>query len=107
MSTTRFVLTEDDLPRQWYNMAPDRLIPLLPPLRQANVHPVFPAGLSPLFPLESGLIEARAVNQLAAFEMTVHFARSEGTLTAPEKDYECPAEAIAMGMADLPEVAAR
>jgi tryptophan synthase beta chain len=43
-------------------------------------------GMSPLVSLlkEHGLIEARAVHQLATFEAGVRFARAEGILPAPE-----------------------
>ncbi len=52
MSTTKFVLTEDDLPRQWYNIAPDLPNPPLPPLHPGTLQPVGPADLAPLFPME-------------------------------------------------------
>jgi len=43
-------------------------------------------GMAPLVSLlkEQGLIEARAVHQLATFEAGVRFARAEGILPAPE-----------------------
>ncbi|MEX2598147.1 MAG: TrpB-like pyridoxal-phosphate dependent enzyme, partial [Dehalococcoidia bacterium] len=43
-------------------------------------------GMAPLISLaaEQGLIEARAVPQLATFEAAVQFARAEGIMPAPE-----------------------
>ncbi len=51
---TRIVLSEDDLPRQWYNLAADLPTPLRPPLGPDG-KPVSPSMLEPIFP--HGLIE--------------------------------------------------
>jgi tryptophan synthase beta chain len=46
-------------------------------------------GMSPLIShlVQLGLIEARAVNQLATFEAGIQFARSEGFISAPETNH--------------------
>ncbi len=51
-SKTRFILTEDDLPRFWYNINADSPIPPAPVLHPATMEPVTPDFLSVLFPME-------------------------------------------------------
>lgn len=50
--TTKFLLTEDDLPKAWYNLVAD--LPSLPPppLHPGTGQPIGPADLAPLFPME-------------------------------------------------------
>src|SRR3954464_13068807 len=50
--TTKFLLTENDLPKDWYNIAPDLPTPVPPPLHPGTGQPIGPADLTPLFPLE-------------------------------------------------------
>ena len=50
--TTKYLLTEDDLPREWYNIAPDLPSPLPPPLHPGTLQPIGPEDLAPLFPME-------------------------------------------------------
>ena len=50
--TTKFVLTEDDLPKDWYNISPDLPSPLPPPLHPGTRQPIGPADLAPIFPME-------------------------------------------------------
>ena len=52
MSDTRYLLTEADLPKDWYNIAPDLPAPLPPPLHPGTGQPIGPADLAPLFPME-------------------------------------------------------
>jgi tryptophan synthase beta chain len=47
---TRIVLTEDEMPKQWYNLAADLPTPLLPPLGPDG-KPVSPDMLAPVFPM--------------------------------------------------------
>ena len=47
---TKYVLDEDDLPTQWYNVIPDLPEPPPPPLHPGTREPVGPADLAPLFP---------------------------------------------------------
>ncbi len=51
MSETKIVLSERDIPRQWYNIAADLDTPLKPPLHPATKQPVGPDDLAPLFPM--------------------------------------------------------
>ncbi|MGW5722957.1 TrpB-like pyridoxal phosphate-dependent enzyme [Amycolatopsis sp. NPDC003865] len=47
---TKYVLDEDELPTQWYNVIPDLPEPPPPPLHPGTREPVGPADLAPLFP---------------------------------------------------------
>jgi len=47
---TKVLLNEDELPRQWYNLAADLQGPLLPP-RGPDGSPVTPEMLAPVFPM--------------------------------------------------------
>jgi len=48
---TKFLLSEEDIPRSWYNIAADLLHPPAPPLHPGTKQPVTPDDLAPLFPL--------------------------------------------------------
>ena len=48
-------LTDEEMPRQWYNVLPDLPTPLPPPLHPGTGQPIGPDDLAPLFPM--GLIE--------------------------------------------------
>ena len=50
--TTKFLLTEKDLPSEWYNVAPDLPSPLPPPLHPGTHQPIGPEDLAPLFSME-------------------------------------------------------
>jgi len=45
-------LTEDEMPKYWYNIQADMPNPALPPLHPGTKQPVGPEDLAPLFPLE-------------------------------------------------------
>ena len=47
---TRVILTEDEMPKQWYNLAADLPSPMLPPLGPDG-KPVSPDMLAPVFPM--------------------------------------------------------
>ncbi len=49
---TRFLLSENDLPRFWYNIQADSPVPPAPVLHPATLEPVTPDFLSVLFPME-------------------------------------------------------
>ena len=49
---TKFLLSETDIPRDWYNIAPDLPSPLPPPLHPGTLQPIGPGDLAPLFPME-------------------------------------------------------
>jgi tryptophan synthase beta chain len=47
----KFFLSEQDMPREWYNIQADLPIPLPPPLNPATGEPITPDMLSPIFPM--------------------------------------------------------
>lgn len=51
---TEFVLTQNDMPKRWYNVQADLPTPLPPVLHPVTLQPVGPGDLSPIFPM--GLI---------------------------------------------------
>jgi tryptophan synthase beta chain len=51
METIKYSLTEDRIPRVWYNIVPDLPKPLAPVLHPATHKPVGPDDLAPLFPM--------------------------------------------------------
>ena len=60
MEQTKIVLEENEMPRQWYNLAADLPTPLLPPLGPDG-NPVSPDMLAPVFPMN--LIEQEVSQQ--------------------------------------------
>jgi tryptophan synthase beta chain len=48
---TKFLLSEDEIPRSWYNIMADLRIPPPPVLHPGTKEPVTPDDLSPLFPM--------------------------------------------------------
>jgi tryptophan synthase beta chain len=48
--TTRFLLSQADIPQQWYNLPADFPEPLPPPLHPGTRKPVTPDMMTPLFP---------------------------------------------------------
>ncbi len=51
LQQTKYILTEDQIPRAWYNINADLPVPLSPPLHPATLQPVGPDDLAPLFPM--------------------------------------------------------
>lgn len=51
MEQTKYLLTEKDIPRQWYNIAADMPNPMKPPLHPGTGQPIGPEALAPLFPM--------------------------------------------------------
>src|ERR687883_2135344 len=49
---TKITLTEDEIPRQWYNVIPDLPSRPQPVLHPGTLQPVGPDDLAPLFPME-------------------------------------------------------
>ncbi|HKE13489.1 MAG TPA: pyridoxal-phosphate dependent enzyme, partial [Kofleriaceae bacterium] len=49
--TTKYLLSEDRLPRRWYNILADLATPPAPVLHPGTQQPVTPADLEPLFPM--------------------------------------------------------
>jgi tryptophan synthase beta chain len=60
VAETRITLNENEIPRQWYNIAADLPKPLLPPLHPGTMQPIGPADLAPLFPMDLILQEVSA-----------------------------------------------
>src|SRR5947209_7811484 len=48
----KILLTEDQIPTQWYNVIPDLPSPPPPPLHPGTMQPVGPEDLAPLFPMD-------------------------------------------------------
>jgi len=55
MDAYKIVLSETDIPQEWYNIQPDLPRPLPPYLHPATGQPVGPQDLAPIFPM--GLIQ--------------------------------------------------
>ncbi len=51
METVKYTLSEESIPRAWYNIVPDLPSPLAPVLHPATHQPVGPDDLAPLFPM--------------------------------------------------------
>jgi tryptophan synthase beta chain len=51
MADRRVVLSEQEIPRQWFNIIPDLPQPPRPPLHPGTGQPVGPQDLSPIFPM--------------------------------------------------------
>ena len=49
--TRRITLTEQEIPRAWYNIQADIPEPLDPPLHPGTMQPIGPADLAPIFPM--------------------------------------------------------
>ncbi len=59
--TVKITLNEDEMPRQWYNIAADMPTPMQPPLHPGTGQPVGPDDLAPVFPMN--LIEQEVSQQ--------------------------------------------
>jgi len=51
MEVKKFLLTEDEMPRQWYNIAADMPSGMQPPLHPGTGQPLGPDDLAPIFPM--------------------------------------------------------
>src|SRR5689334_12274511 len=52
MDRTRFELSEEQIPKAFYNIAADLKSPPPPPLNPGTGQPIGPGDLAPLFPME-------------------------------------------------------
>ena len=52
MDRVKIELSEEDIPKQWYNIQADLKTPLDPPLNPATGEPIGPKDLSAIFPME-------------------------------------------------------
>lgn len=50
--TRKILLTEKEIPEQWYNIQADMPNPVKPPLHPGTKEPIGPDDLAPLFPME-------------------------------------------------------
>ena len=48
---TKYLLSEDQIPKQWYNIIPDMPGPLAPVINPRTMKPVTPDDLLPSFPM--------------------------------------------------------
>ena len=48
----KIILSESEMPRQWYNIIPDMPNKPMPPLHPVTRQPVGPEDLAPIFPME-------------------------------------------------------
>jgi tryptophan synthase beta chain len=60
-TTTKFLLSESEMPRRWYNIVPDLPSPPPPVLHPGTLQPVGPDDLAPLFPM--ALIEQEVTTE--------------------------------------------
>ena len=61
MRAKKYVLTEQEMPRQWYNIMADMPTPMEPPLHPGTGQPCGPEDLAPIFPMN--LIEQEVSTQ--------------------------------------------
>lgn len=61
MEETKILLSEKEMPTQWYNILPDMPSPPSPPLNPGTGEPIGPEALTPIFPM--GLIEQEVSTQ--------------------------------------------
>ncbi len=61
MAEKRIMLSYNEMPRQWYNIAADLPTPLSPPLHPGTLKPLGPEDLAPIFPM--ALIEQEVSTQ--------------------------------------------
>ena len=52
MDESKVLLSERDLPQQWYKIQPDLPEPLAPPIHPGTGKPIGPEDLAPIFPME-------------------------------------------------------
>ncbi|MGQ9787700.1 MAG: TrpB-like pyridoxal phosphate-dependent enzyme [Candidatus Hadarchaeaceae archaeon] len=52
MKQMKYILSEDEIPRAWYNIQADLPSPLEPPLNPATKEPIGPQDLARIFPME-------------------------------------------------------
>ncbi|MFN8532166.1 MAG: TrpB-like pyridoxal phosphate-dependent enzyme [Dehalococcoidia bacterium] len=65
MDQTKFLLSETEMPRQWYNIVSDLPVPPSPVLHPGTGQPIGPADLAPLFPMALILQEVSADRYIA------------------------------------------
>ena len=61
MSEVKILLTENEMPKKWYNVMADMPNPLKPPLHPGTGRPIGPEDLSAIFPME--LIKQEATQE--------------------------------------------
>ena len=71
----KIFLTEDEMPRQWYNINPDLPKPLDPPLNPKTMEPLTPDDLSILFPMDLIMQEVSMDNYIDIPEELIEIYR--------------------------------
>ena len=51
MPDYRYLLSEREIPKTWYNVAPDLPAPMPPPLHPVTLQPAGPQDLAAIFPM--------------------------------------------------------
>lgn len=64
MERTKYLLSEDRIPRAWYNIIPDLPKPMAPVLHPGTLKPIGPDDLAPLFPMSLILQEVSTEPQI-------------------------------------------
>ena len=102
----KIYLSEDEMPKAWYNVRADMKVKPAPLLNPGTLKPMTARELDGVFCDElvqqelddttayilsqlyhDGLMEARSVEQTSVFEAAEYFARTEGILPAPESSH--------------------
>ena len=61
---TKFLLSEEQIPKAWYNIAADLPVPAPPPLHPGTQKPIGPDDLAPLFPMSLILQEVSTEREI-------------------------------------------
>jgi tryptophan synthase beta chain len=80
--TTKYLLTENDIPTAWYNIIADLPSPPPPPLHPGTGQPLGPADLAPLFPMA---LIAQEVSSEPYIEIPERPARTSRTPPSPRR----------------------
>lgn len=64
MNTIKYILSEDHIPRAWYNIQADLPKPLAPVIHPGTLQPIEPADLAPLFPMALIMQEVSAEREI-------------------------------------------
>src|SRR5712692_1674227 len=71
----KYILSESDMPREWYNIIPDLPAPPPPPLHPGTREPIGPDALAPLFPMALILQEVSGDSRIAIPEPVIDVYR--------------------------------
>ncbi len=93
----KIILSEQDMPKVWYNIAADLAVPLDPPLHPATGQPLGPTDLEPLFPralIQQEMSAERHIEIPHEVRQVLHSWRPSPLIraTALEKHLDTPAK---------------